>query len=376
MAMIGGGPGSFIGPVHRMAAELDGAVRLVAGAFSRDEARTQSAGRDYGLEPNRVYSDYRQLLERERREADGADFVAIVTPNDSHFPVARAALDSGFHVICDKPATATLSEAIGLAEIVRRSQPLYALTYTYTGYPLVREARDLCHRRELGQVRKIVVGYTQGWLSERIETSGQRQAVWRTDPAQAGIGGCIADIGVHAFNLLEYVTGLRVTEVCAELSTMVAGRALDDDCNVLLRLDNGARAVLHSTQIAAGERNRLQIWVHCERGSIAWAQENPNRLEVLVLNRPAMTLHAGETYLGPSARAATRLPGGHPEGYIEAFANIYRDFAADLTRRATDPTAQLSPTLCGIDAGLRGMRFVECAIASSSNGSAWTRLNE
>jgi predicted dehydrogenase len=375
MAMVGGGPGSFIGPVHRMAAELDGGIKMVAGAFSRDEGRAQAAGRSYGVQSSRSYADYMQLIKGERHEPDGADFVAIVTPNNSHFPIARAALENGFHVISDKPATATIKEAIELAAIVNRASRLYALTYTYTGYPLVREARELCRRREFGEVRKVVVGYTQGWLSESVELSGQRQAAWRTDPAQAGPGGCVSDIGVHAFNLLEYVTNLQASEVCADLSALVKGRTVDDDCNVLLRLDNGARAVLHSTQVAAGERNRLQIRVHCEHGSIAWDQETPNILEVAPLHRPAMTLHAGEAYLSPIARAAGRLPSGHPEGYIEAFANIYRDFAADVKCCASGRTVPLSPTLCGIDAGLRGMRFVEAAIASSRGESKWIRLN-
>jgi predicted dehydrogenase len=374
--MVGGGAGSFIGPVHRMAAELDGNIRLVAGAFSSDAGRSREAGLHYGLSPERSYSSYAALFAGERQRDDGIDFVAIVTPNHLHLPVAKAALEQGFHVLSDKPATATLAEGLTLRELVQRSGRLYGLTYTYTGYGLVREARRICARGDLGAIRKVVVEYSQGWLAERIESTGQRQAAWRCDPAQAGIGGCIGDIGVHAFNLLEFVTGLRVAEVAAQLSSVVPGRLLDDDCNVLLRLGNGAPAVLVASQIAAGERNGLTLKVYGERGGLAWSHDAPNRLTLSALDGDTRILHGGANApaLGEVARAAFRLPLGHPEGYIEAFANIYRDFAALV--RAGDTGSLQSSLVPTIDAGLRGMAFVDAAVRSSRAGSAWTAVNE
>ncbi len=372
MGMVGGGAGSFIGPVHRMAAELDGEIRLVAGAFSSDAQRSREAGQRYGLSPERAYASYAQMFAAERRRDEAMDFVSIVTPNHLHLEVARAALEAGFHVLSDKPATATLAEAETLREVVRRSGRLYGLTHTYTGYGLVREARAICARGELGRVRKVVVEYAQGWLSERIEATGQRQAAWRADPAQAGIGGCIGDIGVHAFNLLEFVTGLEVREVAAQLSRVVAGRVLDDDCNVLMRLDNGAPAVLIASQIAAGERNRLTLRVYGERGGLSWSHEDPNRLTLSALDGDSRIIHGATNgaALGEASRAAFRLPLGHPEGYIEAFANIYRDFGRLVL---TGDPAQLQDSLVPtIDAGLRGMAFIDAAVRSSRANSAWT----
>jgi predicted dehydrogenase len=368
LAMIGGGPGSFIGPVHRMAAGLDGRFALAAGVFSRDPHKSQQAGATFGIDATRVYGDYDELLTLERRRKDPVDVVAIVTPNHLHFPIARAALEKGFAVISDKPATATLVEAQELQRVVERTGGFYALTYTYSGYPLVREARARVAAGEIGAVRKIIVEYSQGWLSERVELTGQRQAQWRCDPAQSGVGGCSGDIGVHAFQLLEFVSGRRVVELCADVSTVVAGRALDDDCNVLLRLDNGAPAVLHATQIGAGERNGLRLRVYGESGAIEWAQESPNRLCIHRPDGTTQIVHAGASALSPAARAVTRLPSGHPEGYVEAFANIYRDVAERLIERG-EPTA-----LCGIEVGVRGMAFIECALANSRARAGWSRL--
>ncbi len=372
--MVGGGPGSFIGPVHVMAAQLDGDIELVAGAFSSRPEKSAEAGRNYRIAAERAYGDYAEMLAREAQHAQRADFVAIVTPNVLHFDVARAALRAGFHVVSDKPATATLREAVQLRDEVSRSRKLYVLTHTYTGYPLVREARDLCRSGAIGDIRKVVVEYTQGWLSERLELSGNRQAAWRTDPARAGAGGCSGDIGVHAFNLVEYVTGQNVAAIFAVLSRIAPGRALDDDCNVLLRLANGAPGVLHASQIAIGERNRLELRVYGSKGSISWKQEEPNRLMVHWPDRPTETRHAGCGYLGATARQATRLPAGHPEGYIEAFANIYREFAALLRRRDAGDEQAWSDTLCGIEAAVRGMTFIERAIESSAR-SAWVQVD-
>ena len=374
MAMMGGGPGSFIGPVHVMAAQLDGDIELVAGAFSSRPEKSAEAGRNYRIAPERTYRNYPEMLAREPLQPGGADFVAIVTPNVLHFDAARDALRAGFHVVSDKPATATLREAVALRDEVNRSRKLYVLTHTYTGYPLVREARDICRSGAIGDIRKVVVEYTQGWLSERLELSGNRQAAWRTDPARAGAGGCIGDIGVHAFNLVEYVTAQNVAAVSAVLSCIAPGRALDDDCNVLLRLGNGAPGVLHASQIAIGERNRLELRVYGSKGSIGWKQEEPNRLTVHWPDRPTETRHAGCGYLGGSARQATRLPAGHPEGYIEAFANIYRDFAGLLRRRGEGDEQAWSDTLCGIEAAVRGMTFIERAIESSAR-SAWVQVD-
>jgi predicted dehydrogenase len=364
--MAGGGPGAFIGPVHRMAAELDGRIRLVAGAFSRDPAKSEAAAAAWGA---RAYADWREMLAREAARPDGARMVAVVTPNHLHFDIAAAALGAGLHVMSDKPATRTLAEARTLAGVVEGSGRLYGLTYVYTGYPMVREAREIVRRGDLGAVRKIVVEYSQGWLSRPVERSGDRQAAWRADPAQAGAGGCIGDIGVHAFNLAEFVGGVRVERLCADVAAVVPGRVLDDDCNVLLRFAGGARGVLIASQVSAGARNGLRIAVHGEAGGLAWSHERPNELTLDGPDRASQTLHAGSPYLGLAARAATRLPSGHPEGFIEAFANLYGDFADAVAAGRRD--AGLVP---GIAEGVRGMAFVETAVAASRDGKGWVAL--
>ena len=374
MGMVGGGAGSFIGPVHRMAAELDGTIEMVAGAFSQNAERSRQAGVTYGISPDRTYATFTQMMEQESRRPDAIDLVSIVTPNHLHLPVAVAALEHGFHVMSDKPATATLTEAQTLQAVVQRTKLLYGLTFTYTGYPMVRAAREMARSGELGKIRKAVVQYSQGWLSTDLESTGQKQAVWRSDPAQSGLGGAIGDIGVHAFNLLEYVSGCRVAEICADLSTVVAGRALDDDCNVLLKLDNGAPGVLFVSQIAAGDRNDLQLHLYGEKGGLHWWQENPNHLDVNWLGKPSQTFHAAGDYLSQAVRADFRLPLGHPEGLIEAFANIYRDFGNGVRARLSDPSAPLSPLVPGIDEGVRSMAFVERAVTSSRNREGWVAL--
>ena len=375
MALVGGGPGAFIGPVHRMAAELDGHIRLVAGAFSQDPAKSAAAGKAFGLDADRAYPSYQAMIEGERKRPDRADFVVITTPNHLHYPIARAALEADFHVMSDKPATATLEEALALQEVVRKTGKLYGLTYTYTGYPLVREARTRCLRGDFGAVRKVVVEYSQGWLSERLETAGVKQASWRTDPAQSGLGGCIGDIGVHAFNIAEFVTGRRVTQICADLSKVVKGRALDDDCNVLLRFDNDAPGVLHASQIAAGERNGLRLRVYGEKGSLDWSQEDPNHLLLNWLDQPSQIVHgaANAGYLSDAARGTFRLPLGHPEGYVEAFANLYRDFAGAI-RAAKSGQRGATLLVPSIDEGVRSMAFVKVAVESSRDRAGWTAL--
>jgi len=369
MGMVGGGPGAFIGPVHRIAAELDGKIELVAGAFSQSAERSQAAGEAYKIDSERAYADYKTMLESERKRRDAIDFVAIVTPNHLHLPVAVAALRAGFPVMSDKPATATFAEALELEKTVTANGLPYGLTHTYAGYALVREARSMCASGELGKIRKIVVEYLQGWLTNPIEATGQKQAAWRADPAQSGAGGCIGDIGVHAFHLTEYVTGLKVVGVNASLLTVVAGRKLDDDCTALLRMDNGAQGVLVTSQIAAGEGNGLRLRVYGEKGSLDWKQEDPNRLRVKWLDGPEEIRHASGGYLSGDARAVTRLPGGHPEGYLEAFAVLYREFADALIEWQKKRSVQLPATLPGIEAGVRGMRFIDRAIESSKRES-------
>jgi len=363
MGMVGGGPGAFIGPVHRMAAELDGRIQLVAGAFSQSVERSQQAGESYGIDPKRAYTGYEQMLAAERQRPDPIDFVVIATPNHLHLPVARAALEAGFAVMSDKPATADYAEVLQLEQAVAKAAQPYALTHTYAGYALVREARDLCGGARLGKIRKVIVEYLQGWMSQPIETTGQKQASWRSDPALNGPGGCIGDIGVHAFHLLEYVTGLNVTSLNATLRSVVPGRRLDDDCSAFLRLENGASGVLMASQVATGEGNGLRLRVYGENGSIDWRQEDPNRLHVKWGDAPEQVYHAAGSYLSPGVRSVTRLPGGHPEGYIEAFAVLYREFADALPGWKQGDT--LPATLPGISAGVRGMRFIERAIASN-----------
>jgi len=369
MGMIGGGPGSFIGGVHRIAAELDGEIELVAGAFSADAAKSAEAGAKYGIDASRAYPSYAAMFAAEAERSDRIDFVTIATPNHVHLPAARAALSSGFAVMSDKPMTATLAEARELVRLTATAKTAYRLTYTYTGYPLVREARRMVADGTLGVIRKVVVEYSQGWLAEPVERSGtNKQAEWRSDPRRSGEGGCIGDIGVHAFNLAEFVTGRRVQAICADLNSLVAGRVLDDDCNILMRFDNGAPGVLIASQIEIGGLNGLRLRVYGDKAALDWSQELPNKLTVNYLDGRCELRRAGGGELGADAKAATRLPMGHPEGYLEAFANLYRDFAALL--RGTG-TAALVPAA---DDGLRGMALIATAVSSSRAGGGWTPL--
>lgn len=364
MGMVGGGPGAFIGPVHRIAAELDGDIALMAGAFSSNATRSLQAGERYRIDPSRAYADLDALLAQEAQRADGIDFLSIVTPNHLHLAAARAAIAAGIPVMSDKPATATLGEALELRRLVRSSGTPYALTYTYSGYPLVREARARIAAGAIGKVRKIVVEYPQGWLAG--EATG-KQAEWRVDPARSGLGGCIGDIGVHAFHLAEFVSGLSVTELLADLEAVVPGRELDDDCTVLLRFDNGARGVLMASQISVGERNGLHIRIYGESGGLDWRQESPNLLTHHHVDGRTEIIQAGDAALGPDARAASRTPGGHPEGYLEAFANLYTDFARLLR-------GEPAPLLPGIDDGVRSMAFIATAVEASARKANWVPL--
>lgn len=377
MGMVGGGEGAFIGAVHRIAAALDGEIELVCGAFSSDPQRAQRSGALLHLPQERVYDDYRVMMTAEAAlpAAQRMQFVAIVTPNDLHLSVAEVALRSGFHVLSDKPATLNLQEALRLRDIVHETGLLYGLTHTYNGYPLVKEARARIAAGELGSIRKIVVEYPQGWLADPAATLDNKQAMWRLDPARAGSSCCMGDIGVHAANLAEYVSGLRTTEICADLSTFVPGRALDDDGAVLMRFDNGARGVLHASQISVGEENTLSIRVYGELGGLEWHQQEPNTLWLKWPDRPTQMLRTGGAYLGALAAANTRTPMGHPEGYLEAFANIYLAFAGQIrARESGQPVDERSADCPGIDAAIRGMAFIELAVAASASDTKWHKF--
>ncbi len=374
MGMVGGGEGAFIGAIHRMAAALDGDIELVCGAFSSDAERSRRSGAAMYLPQGRVYDDYRTMMTAEaaRPAAERMQFVAIVTPNHLHFPVAEAALHSGFHVLSDKPATLRLDEALRLRAILHDTGLLYGLTHTYTGYPLVKEARARVATGALGNIRKIVVEYSQGWLAERQEDTDNKQAAWRLDPSRAGASSCMGDIGVHAANLAEYVSGLKITAICADLAALVPGRRLDDDGAVLLRFDNGARGVLHASQVSVGEENALSIRVYGEKGGLEWQQQEPDTLWLQWPDRPTEMLRRGGGYLGELAAVNTRTPMGHPEGYLEAFANIYMAFAGQIRAREAGQIPPARAADCpGIEEAIRGMTFIELAVAASASDSKW-----
>ena len=377
MGMVGGGRDAFIGAVHRMAAALDGHIELVCGAFSSDPERSRASGADLYLPANRVYGDYHEMMAAEAKLPAGErmDFVSIVTPNYVHFPVAKAALEAGFHVMSDKPMTFDLAEARELAALVERTGLQFGLTHNYTGYPMVKEARHMVRSGAIGAVRKVVVEYPQGWLASLIESEGQKQASWRTDPARAGASSCMGDIGTHAENLMEYVTGLKIASLCADLTTVVAGRQLEDDGNVLLRLDNGARGVLYASQISAGEENPLTIRIYGELAGLEWHQEEPNTLTVKWGDRHREVRRTGVGELSDASAAHTRLPAGHPEGFVEAFANLYRNYALALQARlAGEQPAPEYLDFPTVHDGVRGMAFITACVASSASDQKWTEL--
>lgn len=368
--IVGGGRGAFIGAVHRIAAELDSESRVVAGAMSSDPATAKESAEAWHLD--RSYDDYMVMAREEAALDNGIDFVIIATPNNLHLPVAKAFLETGIHVICDKPLTATLEEAEELAGLVSEQSCLFALTHTYAGYPMVRQAREMVLAGEIGELRKVQVEYNQDWLMEPLERQGNKQAEWRLDPARSGISCCVGDIGTHAKHLLEYISGTHVKSVCAELTSFVEGRQLDDDASMLLRLEGGARGTLVCSQVACGEENALNIRLYGTKAGLEWHQQEPNTLWVKTADKCWRRYRAGAEYLGQSATDSVRTPPGHPEGYLEAFANIYRDFIADVRRSADDkaPVANYP----GIEAGLRGMRFVAAAVESSNRGAEWVEV--
>ena len=377
--MVGGGRGAFIGGVHRFAAALDQQIELVCGAFSSNPEKSKLSGQDFFLPEDRVYGSYEEMIiaEKELPEDVRMDFISIVTPNHVHFGPAKMALENGFHVVCDKPVTFSVDEARQLVEIVERSGLTFALTHNYTGYPMVKQGRDMIARGDFGRVRKIVVEYPQGWLSSRKEDTDNKQAGWRVDPAKSGMGGAMGDIGTHAENLAEYMSGLKVTEVCADLTSFVEGRTLDDDANILLRFEQGAKGVLHCSQIAAGEENGLNIRIWCETGGVEWHQMVPNTLIVKQHEGPAThyRTRVGGDLLTAATQRATRIPEGHPEGYLEAFANVYRNFADTVRAKmeGREPTA-LESDFPTVHDGLRGMRFVEAVVNNSRSNEKWSKL--
>jgi predicted dehydrogenase len=371
--MIGGGRGAFIGAVHRIAAVMDGQAELVAGAFSSDPDRSRASGADCFIAPDRTYGSYAEMARREAAlPADQRlDFVVIVTPNDQHFAPAKLFLESGFNVVCEKPVTFNLAQARALRKIVAATRKVFVLTHNYTGNAMVKQARDLVRAGRLGAIRKVVVEYPQGWLATRIEAGGQKQASWRTDPKRSGAAGCIGDIGTHAENLTRYITGLEIESLCADLSSMVKGRALDDDANILLRFKGGAKGVLHSSQVCVGEENNLNIRVYGAQASLEWHQEHPNELVVKYADRPREIWRRGNGYVSAATAAATRVPAGHPEGYLEAFGNIYREAFRAIAAEVEGERPPASLDFPTIEDGVRGMAFIETVVKSARRGARW-----
>jgi len=373
LGMVGGGEGAFIGAVHRIAARLDDHFQLVAGALSADAARAERSGAALGLDPQRVYASYEAMAEAERQRSDAIDAVAIVTPNHLHVPIAQAFLRRGFHVICDKPLASNLADALTLRALARQSGKLFCLTHNYTGYPLVRHARAMVAAGTLGALRLVQVEYPQEWLTEPLELQGQKQAEWRTDPARSGAGGCLGDIGTHAYQLAHYVSGLTLDQLCAELTAFVPGRRLDDNVNMLLRYQGGAKGMLWASQVAPGHENGLRLRVYGARGGIEWVQAEPNVLIHSPLGEPRRLITRGSPAADASAARLTRIPSGHPEGYLEGFANLYSEAARAI--RALDAGRSIPPEVDfpGLDDGIKGMAFIEAAVKSAAAGAAWVR---
>ncbi len=369
--MVGGGPGAFIGGVHRKAAALDGEIDLVAGAFSSSPEKSKEQGEALLLDPSRVYGSYQEMAEAERKlpEGERIDFVSIVTPNNTHYDIARTFIEAGFHIVCDKPMTTTVEEAEDLCRLVDEHDTIFALTHNYTGYPMVKQARHMIREGLLGTIRKVVVEYPQGWLATYLEGEGAKQAVWRTDPKQAGVSSAIGDIGSHSENLARYITGLEIESLCADLTTFVPGRLLEDDANMLLHYKGGARAVLHCSQVSVGEENNLNIRIYGTEASLQWHQEHPNYLHVRYGDGPEEVFKRGNDYLSDIARHNSRLPFGHPEAFIEAFANIYvnaaRTIAARLAGENPGPFDTDFPT---VQDGAVGVHFIHSAVQSGKEG--------
>ena len=371
--MVGGGPDAFIGAVHRQAAALDGEIELVAGAFSSSADKSRQQGEKLLLDASRVYGSYKEMAEKENQlhKGDRIDFVSIVTPNNIHFDAAKTFLEAGFHVVCDKPMTTKVEDAEELCRLVTQHDAVFALTHNYTGYPMVKQARELVRGGQLGTVRKIVVEYPQGWLSTLLEAEGAKQAVWRTDPNQTGVSSCIGDIGSHAENLAHYITGLGIEEICADLTTFVPGRKLEDDGNVLVGFEHGARGILYASQVSVGEENNLRIRVYGTDASLDWHQENPNYLHVRFPDGPEQVYKRGNGYVAEIAQHNSRLPFGHPEGFIEAFANIYVNAARTMAAKiAGEQPGEFDTDFPTVQDGARGVHFIHKAVESGAK-RAW-----
>lgn len=374
MGMVGGGPGAFIGAIHRSAALMDGLIEITAGSFSSNPEKSLQAGEELMLDPSRVYSSYDEMIQKELAlpESERIDIISIVTPNNVHFDPTKKALEAGFHVVLDKPMTLTYDQAKDLYKIIKKSGKLFCLTHTYTGYPMIKQMKQMIADGVIGEVRKVYVEYPQGWLHKLLEYEN-KQAEWRTDPTRNGKAGCFGDIGTHAFNLAEYVSGIKVAKICADLDIKVKGRPIDDDGAVLMRFENNASGILTASQIDAGCENNLKIRIYGEKGGLEWMQEDNNTLRLRWSDRPDEIYRAGNGYLGSLANENTRTPAGHPEGYIEAFANIYRNFARTIyaLRKGEEPKAEWLD-FPGAEDGIRGMAFIENVLASSASDQKWT----
>ena len=375
LGMVGGGQGAFIGAVHRIAARLDGRYELVAGALASTPEKSKASGVELGLDPARCYGDFAEMAKREARRKDGIDAVAIVTPNHVHFPVAKAFLERGIHVICDKPMTTTLKDARRLAELVDKSGCAFVLTHNYTGYPMVRQARQMVADGKLGAIRVIQAEYVQDWFTTKLEDTGQKQAGWRTDPARSGPAGSVGDIGTHAMNLASFVTGLAPESLSADLASFIPGRTLDDNAHVMLRFSGGAKGMLWASQVAPGNENALRLRVYGDKGGLTWAQEDPNYLHFAPYGEAPQLIRRGGAGADAAAARVTRIPAGHPEGYLEGFATIYSDTAeliwAKLENCAPNPDATLVPSVAD---GVAGVAFIEAVVASSRKNGAWTKV--
>jgi predicted dehydrogenase len=373
LGMVGGGQGAFIGAVHRIAARMDDNYELVAGALSSDPKRAKASGRELGLADDRNYESYEQMARAEAKRPDGIEAVSIVTPNNSHYPIAKSFLTAGIHVICDKPMTTTLADAKRLAALVAKTGRIFVLTHNYSGYPMVRQARDMIAKGELGDIRVVQVEYPQDWLTEPLERTGQKQADWRTDPARSGAGGAVGDIGTHAYQLACFVSGLELDALAAELTTFIKGRKLDDDVQVLLRFKGGARGALWVSQVAVGNENALKLRIYGSKGGIEWKQENPNYLWFTPFGQPARLLTRGGSGATPVAARVTRVPSGHPEGYLEGFATIYSEAARAIRAGRTGAKPDKAVMFPGIDDGVQGMAFIEACVKSSKRNGGWTK---
>ena len=376
IGMVGGGKDAFIGGVHRIALRLDGYYELVAGSFSSNFDNSKKTGKDLGLAEDRIYKTYQEMAEKESSRSDAIDVVAIVTPNHLHVPIAKIFAEKGIHIICDKPLALSSKEAISLKNIVESKKLIFALTHNYTGYPMVRHARSLIQKGDLGSIRVIQAEYPQDWLTTKAEDSGLKQAEWRTDPKRSGGGGCIGDIGTHAFNLIRFITGLEIEELSADIHTFVKGRLLDDNAQIMLRFKGGAKGALWSSQVAVGNENNLKIRIYGENGGIEWRQEDPNYLYYTEFGHPTQRVTRGSGNVSKEAKDVTRIPPGHPEGYLEGFANIYNDvykkLYAQINNQNYDDSNDCYPT---INDGIEGMRFIETVLESSKNNSKWVRFN-